>query len=259
MEGMLRKLENAVQFQHADPPWRVDLAFPRTFIETGSVLTGDIVYMRRPKSYQWIVAAMGDNWRHVGVATTVRGFSWMIEMNPFGFFARPLETVVAMYDTVAVQRLPSCSERCSELIDQRIIAAMNTPVAFHTKPELFAIGIFSFKRLFPWLSSRPHLWPRLWNRLLKQQGFTDRAACSTPIARVVNELCEHHRVLLDVSSYKRGPQSKPCATGQIQAALPDDIWRALQPTATSYWLKKDGWSPRLRSVRPGRAREELKS
>lgn len=220
--------------------WRVALELPRSVSCHESILPGDIIYLRRPRKYQWVAALMGDTWRHIGVATKVHGFTWMVEMNPFGFYGRPLESVVAMYDTVAVQRLAPCSHGCAESIAHRIISDMNAPVAFHTKPELVAIGLFSFSRLFRWVDRQDRLRSALWKRVSRRRGFAERAVCSTPIARVVHDLCDQHEVVLDVSSHKRGPQQQPCATTDIQAVVPDDIWRALTPKTRSFWVKKDG-------------------
>ncbi len=232
-----------VQFQHADPPWRVPHQLPTSFAHHESVRPGDIIYLRRPRKFQWVAYLMGDTWRHIGVATIVHGDTWMVEMNPFGFYGRPLSAVIDMYDTVAVQQITPCQHASEVPLDLRIIADMRRPTTFHTKPEMVAIGVFGWLRLFHLGPRRENLRQRLWNLVVNREGFKSRAVCSTPVARAVKNLCRCHPIVLDAWSYKRGAQRQQTLEDHLYAAVPDDVWRALEPLATSFWLKKDGVFP----------------
>ena len=230
----------AVSFQHSDPPWRVPIGLPIRSAAPHDVESGDIIYTRRPKGYQRLGAVAGDTWRHMGVATMVAGSLWVLEMAPTGYSARPLTSIISIYDTVALQRLEPCTTQCRARLLNRIAADMNTPTQFHTKTELASIGLLSLSRILPRRSMLEACRTRLASLLGSRREFRTRSICSTPVARNLGQLCEQHRAVLDVWSPKIVSPRQATPHRHHQLALPDDVWRALQAATTSYWLKKDG-------------------
>jgi len=229
-------------FGHSDPSWRVGLALPETFVTPDFVATGDIVFTRRPNGYQRLAAVAGDTWRHVGVIAMVAGHPWMLEMGPHGYQARPLSTVVDMYDTVAIQRLTPCRNRCDHQLLSHIALQMDSPRDFHTRIELGTIGLCSLFRLRVFRTRRPfQRATKLLRSLLDgRHGFEDRGICSTPLATSLEMVCDAHQVQLDVLGEKeRGPDPELRGTGPVNLAMPDDIWRALQSSTDSFWIKHD--------------------
>lgn len=227
-------------FQHSDPSWRVRIELPDATRVVADVLPGDLIYTRRPGGYQRLVAAAGDTWRHVGLAAVVAGVIWIIEVGPHGYQGRPLSTAMRTYDSVAVQRLRPCSDRCDLLLSHIVGLRMNSPTDFHSRSELAAIGLLSFTRQFTtlWRPCRA-LRTHFYLRLLGREGFDTRSICSTPIAKALEALCDQHQVSVDLCSPKREKATSRCK-GAVQLAMPDDIWRALEGTAEQFWLKKDG-------------------
>lgn len=215
------------------------MEMPGTFLPVHELQAGDIVYTRRPKGYQRLAAVAGDTWRHVGLCVTIAGFPWLAEMGPGGFQARPMTTVMKAYDTVALQRLGSCSGGCRTAFVNQVCARMQRPADFHSRVELAGIGLVSLARLGR-RSARVAV--SLRTRLVGRDGFASRAICSTPLADALAGLCPHHRAVLDVTSHKHdGPQRPQPELAQL--AMPDDIWRALQDTTASFWLRKDAVRP----------------
>jgi len=232
-------VHNTGSFQHSDPAWRAPIELPDSFLSPSDIRPGDIIYTRRAKGYQRLTALAGDTWRHIGLATSISGCTWMAAMTPDGNAAHPLPSFLSRYDTIAVQRLTPCDEECALQLHHDVIADMNLPAAFHSKPELASIGLLSLGRLAKTPRRFERTRVRLIDHLLNRPGFGTRSICTTPIARNLWRLCPDHRVRLDVSSskHKRATDQSPIA--HLQLALPDDVWRAMCPHTESFWIKKD--------------------
>lgn len=228
-------------FGHSDPSWRVELDLPAESISPEMVKAGDIVFTRRPKGYQRLAAVAGDTWRHVGIIGTIAGFPWIIEVGPHGYMGRPFTSVIECYDTIAIQRLLPCKHHCSQHLLNHVAYQMNFPKTFHTKTELGSIGLSSLLRL-RWFQTP--MWKTasaLVQRFLSnREGLNDRATCATPLADVLREVCDDHAVCIDLLGPKdAAPDPRMHAAGLVNLAMPDDIWRSLQKTSTSRWVKKD--------------------
>lgn len=246
-------VRNSANFMHSDPPWRVPLEMPQTYLPIDRVQAGDVVYTRRPKGYQRLAAVAGDTWRHVGLCVTIAGFPWLVEMGPGGFQARPMTTILRAYDTVAVQRLTPCALGCRTAFVNTVCARMQRPTSFHTRLELAGIGLSSLGRL---VRSGSMINQRLRRRLVARDGFARRAICSTPIVDALNSLCSGHAVVLDVTSEKASsPRVESHSLSKL--AMPDDVWRALQPTTEPFWIKKDEVVPEARTTVASHGREEV--
>jgi len=248
-------------FGHSDPSWRVELSLPDSFVTHEHVEAGDIIFARRPRGYQRLAAVAGDTWRHVGVVAMMAGNPWMLEMTPFGYSARPLTSVLEMYDSVALQRLPPCQKQCNRHLVPHIALQMNVPTHFHNRIELGTIGLSSLLRLraFHALPFFRRLGQLLREFLDSRSGVQERAICSTPLANSLRYMCNDHRVALDVLGQKEdGPHIELHGMGAPSLAMPDDIWRALQSTTPSYWLKCDHLIPEVDMTQPIELRETAK-
>lgn len=236
MEGVA----HTVSFQHSDPRWRVPLEFPAVFVRPHDVRAGDLVYTRRPKGYQRLAAVAGDTWRHISIAAIVAGYPWVLELGPHGYQGRPLTTVVEMYDTVAVQRLASCPNWCSGEFLNAVASQMNKPTAFHGRIELGSIGLLSLGRMAAETGRIANARRILGQWLLSRDGFGERGICTSPIAKNLERLCAHHKVLLDVWTSKANAPRMRSPKTLSGLAMPDDVWRSLQATSEHFWVKKDG-------------------
>ncbi len=246
-------VRTSANFMHSDPPWRVPLEMPHRYLPVDRVQAGDVVYTRRPKGYQRLAAIAGDTWRHVGLCVTIAGFPWLVEMGPGGFQARPMTTILRAYDTVAVQRFKPCSLGCRTAFVNTVCARMQRPTSFHTRTELAGIGLASLGRLAR-SGSMATRWLR--HHLVARDGFDDRAICSTPIVDALASLCPGHDVVLDVTSAK-GSSPRLDDRSLSQLAMPDDVWRALQPTTEPFWIKKDEVVPAAWTTGEPQTREEV--
>lgn len=230
-------------FGHADPSWRVPLALPTKWLAPNMIAAGDIVYMRRPGGYQQLTGLAGDTFRHVGVIATIAGFPWLIDMGHGGYGARPFTTVLNAYDTIAIQRIPPCQSYCNHNLLNHVAMQMNFPKDFYSRSELAAIGLNSVLRL-PTFTGRVGVEAAeelLRSKLRRRQGLAERAVCTTPVARALDQLCDQHDVDLDALSEKRSTANSTMANSEsVIFAMPDDVWRALGDATTSYWVKKDG-------------------
>lgn len=232
-----------VSFQHSDPVWRVPISLPQTGLAPGDIRPGDLIYTRRAKGYQRLTALAGDTWRHVGVAVTIAGFTWMAAMTPAGNAAHPLSSALDRYDTIAIQRLTPCARRCNIAFLNKVIADMNAPTAFHDRTELASIGLLSLSRLDRTGERFEKIRYRMAKRLLERSGFEDRSICTTLIARNLDLLCDQHQPVLDTWSPKHNSPRFHAPASHHQMALPDDLWRALAAHTDTFWVKKDGEFP----------------